>query len=301
MNENTEDKSQPSILRLAFILEAVLDGQLLLPIETALSMQPSSSNDNAHENSHHYFSLKGSQIEADLIEALFLYLHIEQLRQHKFNGIAQIDDPLLMPLCIYLQNSLTQKNLFHTVWDRRINIIEQFDTRLNEPQDHTDKSTERNSTGFLDEAYFKSLFLHDGKSLRAFFHRVSFTLDECARLPTLIDLQLPLLRAFKHLQLVTLQILKSDDVMHMVCSHARENYFRLVGLIAMGWMALKIAKAIDHHKRLDTITTKFPTPLLSTLMVDSLHFMTLILPETEMHHRILTIPLNLWQKILPRQ
>ncbi len=301
MNENTEDKPQTSTLKLAFILEAVLEGQSLLPVETALSLQPS-SNDNGQENAHHSLSLKVAQIEADLIETLFLYLHIEQLKQQKFSGAAQIDDPLLMPLSIYLQNSLTQKNLFHNVWDQRINFIEQFDNFQDDLQNRTNKHlSEKNFTGTLDEGYFKSLFQHDGKSLRRFFHRVSFTLDECARLPTLIDLQLPLLRAFKHLQHVTLQILKSDDVMRMVCSNARENYFRLVGLIAMGWMALKIAKAIDYHKRLDAITTKFPTPLLSTMMVDSLRFISLILPECEMHYRILTLPLDQWQKISPPQ
>ncbi len=82
-----------------------------------------------------------------------------------------------------------------------------------------------------------------GRLLRRFFHPLSAELEADAANPLLIEAVAPLTKAFAKLQQVTILIaqkgLKNPDEAAAVAT----DYLRLFGLVALGWMWLKMVKA----------------------------------------------------------
>jgi alkylation response protein AidB-like acyl-CoA dehydrogenase len=116
---------------------------------------------------------------------------------------------------------------------------------------------------------------HMGRLLRRFFHPVAADLDRAAHEEGLEEFAVPLAKAFGKLQQATLFIARKGMADPEEAGAAATDYLRLFGLVALGWMWLRMVRAARAHLATGDGDRRFFEAKLHTARF----YMTRLLPQ----------------------
>ncbi|MGH6915976.1 MAG: acyl-CoA dehydrogenase C-terminal domain-containing protein, partial [Geminicoccales bacterium] len=117
---------------------------------------------------------------------------------------------------------------------------------------------------------------HFGRYLRAFFHPVMAFIEQHQADPALVELVLPLAKAFARLQQITLHVAQQGLRDPDEAGAASSDYLRLFALVAMGYLWARMAKIAQAKLAEGTGEAAFYQAKIGTARF----FMTKLLPES---------------------